>query len=298
MKAIDYIKNNQLNLNRRVLNEVLAKERVELTDELWSYLTDTPENTNWRLLNSEFGISLDGTSRKKADNEFDNLGTLLYYGSAGYDTDEPVNIPVEEMDPELVEINMSWNGANCLDQLINGLIGVFDGMIVLAEPTSENSLIFPSYLSLEILADTEGPYVQIQKLGDNLPSNYAIYGLHGSPYLIEERTYARGELCYYGNLQNGNLFIDGVPQDEGLIEKDSNNWARYFGIGDPAYLVSNNIVTVGEEIYAGKIDFNGCQIEVLDLESSSPTITVSNAPSEECAIYLYTAYRQQEPEGS
>lgn len=66
MKSITYIKRNLTNLNRSILSQLLQSEEVELTDELWNYLTETPWNTNWRLL-EKFGIDIREESGSNAE---------------------------------------------------------------------------------------------------------------------------------------------------------------------------------------------------------------------------------------
>ena len=66
MKSITYIKRNLTNLNRSILSQLLQSEGVELTDGLWNYLTETPWNTNWRLL-EKFGIDIDENSEGGSD---------------------------------------------------------------------------------------------------------------------------------------------------------------------------------------------------------------------------------------
>lgn len=56
MKAIDYIKNNQLNLNMAVLSRLLTEEGTEFNLDLVYYLKNTPENTNFNLLKNNFGV--------------------------------------------------------------------------------------------------------------------------------------------------------------------------------------------------------------------------------------------------
>ena len=55
MQIKDYITKNLPSLNWNILPQIFEENNVELTEEIEVYLRNTPENTNWNVLNGMSG---------------------------------------------------------------------------------------------------------------------------------------------------------------------------------------------------------------------------------------------------
>lgn len=283
MTLIEYIKQSYQRPNRRILEGLGANEC------LIEYLMKTSENTNIKVVEA-LEDSKDGTSRKKADNEFDNLGTLLYYGSAGSETEEPVYISEDSLE----------SGVNLQDfermfsENTGSFTGIFDGVLIHGEQISEKVVEFGNYLSLAWVVDLEtgDSFITVQNLGIESFDHYAIYGAFDSVY-----RYGYGELYYYGDLQNGIICNSENYYDSGAINHYVDDWRDMKYPNQYVYMVSNNTAVRSSSSDLNTLIFSIGGLETTlfindSAETGETSIEISNAPSEGYAIYF--EFLQQE----
>lgn len=69
MQIKDYITKNLPSLNWNILPQIFAENGVEINEEIEAYLRNTPENTNWSIL-EQLGGSGSGILLYEADHSF------------------------------------------------------------------------------------------------------------------------------------------------------------------------------------------------------------------------------------